>query len=66
MSETFPEHLKNILVIRAPLSADGFVAIYFSTPDGRLMNQEEWSNLRDVVELANKVCIKPLARSQTA
>ncbi|MGD0963590.1 MAG: hypothetical protein ABSA57_06780 [Candidatus Acidiferrales bacterium] len=66
MSEASQEQQKSILVIRSPLSEDGFVAIYFSSPDGRLMNQQEWSHLRDVVDLANKVCIKQQARSQTA
>ena len=65
MSEPLPEQQKTMLVIRSPLSEDGFVSIYFSSRDGRLMNQEEWYNLRDLVELTNKMCIKQQARSQT-
>jgi hypothetical protein len=40
MSEQLPEQQKTLLVIRSPLSEDGFVSIYFSSRDGRLMNEE--------------------------
>jgi hypothetical protein len=66
MSEQLPEQQKPLLVIRAPLSEDGFVSIYFSSRDGRLMNEEEWWNLRQLIELTNKVCVKQQARGQTA
>lgn len=66
MSEQVPEQQKPLLVIRAPLSEDGFVSIYFSSRDGRLMNEEEWWNLKQLIELTNKVCVKQQARSQTA
>ena len=33
---------KSILVVRAPLSSDGFVSIHFSSAEGRLMNEKEW------------------------
>jgi hypothetical protein len=66
MSEQLPEQQKPLLVIRAPLSEDGFVSIYFSSRDGRLMNEEEWWNLRQLIELTNKVCVKQQTRGQTA
>jgi hypothetical protein len=66
MSEQLPEQQKTLLVIRSPLSEDGFVSIYFSSRDGRLMNEEEWWNLRQLIELTNKVCVKQQARGQTA
>ncbi len=66
MSEQVPEQQKPLLVIRAPLSEDGFVSIYFSSRDGRLMNEEEWWNLKQLIELTNKVCVKQQARGQTA
>jgi hypothetical protein len=66
MSEQLPEQQKPLLVIRSPLSEDGFVSVYFSTREGRLMNEEEWWNLRQLIELTNKVCVKQQARGQTA
>jgi len=51
--------LKNNLVIRVPLSADGYVSIYFSSSDGRLMGEREWWHLKQVVELASAVSMKP-------
>ncbi len=50
---------KSILVIRAPLSEDGFASIHFSSADGRLMTDREWWHLKQVVELASKVFVKP-------
>ena len=66
MAEPLPEQLKAQLVIRAPLSEDGFVSLYFSSPAGRLMTDQEWWNLRQLIELTNKVCIREQARSATA
>jgi hypothetical protein len=66
MPEPLPEHQKTQLVVRSPLSTDGFVSIYFSSPDGRLMSEEEWWNLRQLIELTNKVCAKQQARVQSA
>jgi hypothetical protein len=66
MPEPLPEHQKTQLVIRSPLSTDGFVSIYFSSPEGRLMSEEEWWNLRQLIELTNKVCVKPQAHAQSA
>ena len=66
MSEPMSENQKSLLVIRAPLSGDGFVSIYFSSPEGRLMTEEEWWNLRQLIELTNKVCIKQQAHAQSA
>jgi hypothetical protein len=64
MSEPLPEHQKTQLIVRSPLSTEGFVSIYFT--EGRLMNEEEWWNLRQLVELTNKVCIKQQANAQSA
>jgi hypothetical protein len=66
MPEPLPEHQKTQLVIRSPLSTDGFVSIYFSSPEGRLMSEEEWWNLRQLIELTNKVCVRPQAQAQSA
>jgi hypothetical protein len=66
MPEPLPEHQKTQLILRSPLSTDGSVSIYFSSPEGRLMSEEEWWNLRQLVELANKVCIKQQVRAQSA
>lgn len=66
MPEPLPEHQKTQLVVRSPLSTDGFVSIYFSSPDGRLMSEEEWWNLRQLIELTNRVCIKQQAQAQSA
>jgi len=65
MPEPLPERQKTQLIVRSPLSTEGFVSIYFSSPDGRLMSEEEWWNLRQLIELTNKVCIKEQARAQT-
>jgi hypothetical protein len=66
MPEPLPEHQKTQLIVRSPLSADGFVSIYFSSPEGRLMNEEEWWNLTQLIELTNKVCMKQQARAVSA
>ena len=66
MPEPLPEQQKTQLVVRSPLSMDGFISIYFSSPEGRLMNEEEWWNLRQLIELTNKVCVKQQAHAQSA
>ena len=66
MPEPLPEHQKTQLVLRSPLSTDGFISIYFSSPEGRLMSEEEWWNLRQLIELTNKVCVKQQAHAQSA
>jgi hypothetical protein len=66
MSESLPENQKTQLVVRSPLSTDGFVSIYFSSPDGRLMSEEEWWNLKQLIELTNRVCVKEQTRAQSA
>jgi hypothetical protein len=66
VAEPLPEQLKTLLVIRAPLSEDGLVSLYFSSPSGRLMTDQEWWNLKQLVELTNKVCIREQARSVPA
>lgn len=64
MSDTQTMDQKNVLVIRAPISEDGYASIYFSSNDGRLMSEREWWNLKQVVELASKVFVKQEARAQ--
>ncbi len=66
MSESLPEQQKTQLIVRSPLSTEGFVSIYFSSPDGRLMSEEEWWNLRQLIELTNRVCVKEQSRAQSA
>jgi hypothetical protein len=66
MTEPLPEQQKTQLVIRSPLSEDGFVSIYFSSRDGRLMDDAEWSHLKELIEMTNRVCVKQQARAQTA
>ena len=60
------EPQKTQLIVRSPLSTDGFVSIYFSSPDGRLMKEDEWWNLLFLIELFHKICIKQQARAQSA
>ena len=57
---------KSSLVIRVPLSADGYASIYFSSNDGRAMSEREWWHLRQVVELASKAFTKPEERAMAA
>ncbi|HET6143490.1 MAG TPA: hypothetical protein VFE02_08265 [Candidatus Acidoferrales bacterium] len=66
MSEALPESQKTQLIVRSPLSTEGFVSIYFSSPEGRMMSEEEWWNLRQLIELTNKVCAKQQTRAQSA
>jgi hypothetical protein len=66
MPEPLPEHQKTQLIVRSPLSTEGFVSIYFSSPEGRLMSEEEWWNLKQLIELTNRVCVKQQARAQSA
>jgi hypothetical protein len=66
MSELTQEQQKTQLIVRSPLSADGYVSIYFSSPDGRQMSEEEWWNLKQLIELTNKVCVKQQAHAQSA
>jgi hypothetical protein len=58
--------LKSSLVIRVPVSTDGYVSIYFASNDGRLMQEREWWHLKQVVELASKICVKPEEKAQAA
>ncbi|HEV2206317.1 MAG TPA: hypothetical protein VGR36_07245 [Candidatus Acidoferrales bacterium] len=55
---------KNVLIIRAPLSEDGYASIYFSSSDGRPMNEREWWNLKQVVELASQFFVKQEERER--
>jgi hypothetical protein len=66
MTEPLSENQKTLLVIRAPLSEDGFVSIYFSSQDERMMSPSEWSHLKQYIELISKVCVKDEANAQAA
>jgi hypothetical protein len=57
MTDVLPENQKPLLVLRAPLSDDGVVSIYFSSQDGRLMGLSEWSHLKLLIEIVNKMCV---------
>lgn len=61
MSDSQAEQ-KNVLIIRAPLSEDGYASIYFSSSEGRPMNEREWWNLKQVVELASQFFVKQQER----
>lgn len=66
MSDNQMFEQKSVLMIRVPVSEDGYASIYFSSVDGRLMTEREWWNLKQVVELASKAFVKPEARAQSA
>jgi hypothetical protein len=66
MSDNQSVEQKNVLIIRAPLSEDGYASIYFSSNDGRPMNEREWWNLKQVVELASQFFVKQEERAQSA
>ena len=66
MAEQAAEKREPQLIIRAPLSDDSFVSIYFSSSDGRFMSEREWWHLKQVVELASKVFVKHEAKAQAA
>jgi hypothetical protein len=66
MTDPLSENQKSLLVIRAPLSGDGFVSIYFSSQDERMMSLSEWSNLKQLIELISKVCVKQEVKAQAA
>lgn len=55
---------KNVLIIRAPLSEDGYASIYFSSSEGRPMNERVWWNLKQVVELASQFFVKQEERER--
>ena len=59
------EH-KSHLLIRVPVSANGYVSIYFSNSDGTQMTEREWWHLRQVVEMASKVFVRPEEKTQAA
>ncbi|HXN99483.1 MAG TPA: hypothetical protein VN881_10450 [Candidatus Acidoferrales bacterium] len=66
MTENQLTEQKSHLVIRVPVSANGFVSIYFSNSDGTQMTEREWWHLRQVVEMASKVFVKPEDKAQAA
>lgn len=66
MSDNQMQEQKSFLVIRAPLSEDTFASIYFSSSDGRPMNEREWWHLKQVVELASKAFRQETQRAQAA
>ena len=57
---------KTSLVIRVPVSVDGYVSVYFTSKDARLMRESEWGHLKQVVDLASTVCEKSEERAQAA
>ena len=57
---------KTSLVIRVPVSGDGYVSVYFTSKDARLMRESEWSHLKQVVELASTVSEKSEERAHAA
>jgi hypothetical protein len=40
MPEPLPEHQKTQLIVRSPLSTEGFVSIYFSSPEGLNLDEK--------------------------
>ncbi|HXW56921.1 MAG TPA: hypothetical protein VEJ67_14315 [Candidatus Cybelea sp.] len=66
MAESNSTEQKNVLVVRAPVSEDGYASIYFSSPDGRQMTEREWWNLKQIVELASQIFVKSDAKTQSA
>ena len=66
MSDNQSAEQKSVFIIRVPLSEDGFASIYFSSSDGRLMNERESWNLEQVIELANKMFIQAETKAQAA
>jgi hypothetical protein len=65
MAENNSAEQKNVLVVRAPVSEDGYASIYFSSTDGRQMTEREWWNLKQIVELASQMFAKPDAKTQS-
>jgi hypothetical protein len=57
MSDLLRDNQKPLLVLHAPLSDDGFVSVYFSSQDGRLMGLSEWSHLKLLIEIISKMCV---------
>jgi hypothetical protein len=57
---------KSMLVIRVPLSEEGYASIYFSNNEGRPMTAREWWHLKQVVELASRAFLKPEEKAQAA
>ena len=57
---------KSMLVIRVPLSDEGYASIYFSNNEGRPMTAREWWHLKQVVELASRAFLKPEEKAQAA
>ncbi|MGA8142952.1 MAG: hypothetical protein WB987_03565 [Candidatus Acidiferrales bacterium] len=57
---------KSTLVIRVPLSEEGYASIYFSNNEGRPMNAREWWHLKQVVELASRAFLPPEEKAQAA
>lgn len=66
MTENQLTEQKSHLLIRVPVSANGYVSIYFSNSDGTQMTEREWWHLRQVVEMASKAFAKPEEKVQAA
>jgi hypothetical protein len=58
VTELLPESQKSLLMIRAPLSEDGSVSIYFSSQDGRPMSLSEWAHLKQFIEMISEMCVR--------
>ncbi|HXN73722.1 MAG TPA: hypothetical protein VN861_14345 [Candidatus Acidoferrales bacterium] len=66
MTENQAVEQKSRLVIRVPVSENGYVSIYFSNEEGTQMSEREWWHLRQVVEMASKVFVRPEEKAQAA
>lgn len=66
MTENMLTEQKSHLVIRVPVSPDAYVSIYFSNSDGTQMTERDWWHLRQVVEMASKVFVRPEEKAQAA
>jgi hypothetical protein len=66
VAENQVPEMKSNLVIRVPLSTDGYVSIFFASNDGRLMSEREWWHLKQVIELASTVCTQSEEKAKAA
>ena len=66
VSDSQGSEQRSTLVIRVPLSDEGYASIYFSNSEGRPMTAREWWHLKQVVELASRAFLKPEEKAQAA
>jgi hypothetical protein len=57
---------KSNLIIRVPVSANGYASLYYSSSDAKQMSEREWWHLKQVIELASKIFVKPEEKAQAA